>query len=111
MQVEKSLVIIPTFNELENIRKLIPAVLSQDNSIHLLIVDDNSLDGTGNYVEEESRKNDRIHLLKREKKMSRFLPILKSRDSWLMRNALLSTAVRIIAEIIANFLFIKFFIL
>ena len=69
MQVEKSLVIIPTFNELENIRKLIPAVLSQDNSIHLLIVDDNSLDGTGNYVEEESRKNDRIHLLKREKKM------------------------------------------
>ena len=69
MQVEKSLVIIPTFNELENIRKLIPDVLSQDESIHLLIVDDGSPDGTGNYVEEESKKNDRIHLLKREKKM------------------------------------------
>jgi dolichol-phosphate mannosyltransferase len=67
--VEKSLVIIPTYNELENVRKLIPDVLSQDESIHLLIVDDGSPDGTGNYVEEESRKNNRIHLLKREKKM------------------------------------------
>jgi dolichol-phosphate mannosyltransferase len=69
MKTEKSLVIIPTFDELENIRKLIPAVLSQDESIHLLIVDDGSPDGTGNYVEEESKKNDRIHLLKREKKL------------------------------------------
>ena len=67
--MEKSLVIIPTFNELENIRKLIPAVLSQDESIHLLIVDDGSPDGTGTYVEVESKKNDRIHILKREKKM------------------------------------------
>jgi len=69
MSDQKALVIIPTYNELENIRKLIPEVLSQDESIHLLIVDDSSPDGTGNYVEEESKKNDRIHLLKREKKM------------------------------------------
>ncbi len=69
MKTEKTLVIIPTYNEHENIRKLIPDVLSQDESIHLLIVDDGSPDGTGNYVEEESRKNNRIHLLKREKKM------------------------------------------
>lgn len=69
MKTEKSLVIVPTFDELENIRKLIPEVLSQDESIHLLIVDDGSPDGTGNYVEEESKKNHRIHLLKREKKM------------------------------------------
>jgi dolichol-phosphate mannosyltransferase len=69
MSNQKALVIIPTFNELENIRKLIPEVLSQDESINLLVVDDGSPDGTGNYVEEESKKNDRIHLLKREKKM------------------------------------------
>ncbi len=69
MKTEKTLVIIPTYNEHENVRKLIPDVLSQDESIHLLIVDDGSPDGTGNYVEEESRKNNRIHLLKREKKM------------------------------------------
>lgn len=69
MSDQKTLVIIPTFNELENIRKLIPDVLSQDESIHLLIVDDGSPDGTANFVEDESRMNERIHLLKREKKM------------------------------------------
>jgi dolichol-phosphate mannosyltransferase len=65
----KSLVIIPTYNELENLPKLIPAVLSQDESIHILIVDDGSPDGTGKYVKEEMKKNDRIHILEREKKM------------------------------------------
>ena len=66
---EKSLVIIPTYNELDNLPRLIPEVLSQDESIHLLIVDDGSPDGTAKFVEEESKINDRIHLLKREKKM------------------------------------------
>ena len=67
--MEKSLVIVPTYNELENLPKLIPAVLSQDESIHILIVDDGSPDGTGKFVKEEMIKNDRIHLLEREKKM------------------------------------------
>lgn len=66
---EKSLVIIPTYNELENIPKLIPIVLAQDERIHLLIVDDNSPDGTAKFVEEEMKSNERIHLLKREKKL------------------------------------------
>lgn len=65
----KSLVIVPTYNELENIPRLIPEVLSQDESIHILIVDDGSPDGTGKFVEDEMKKNDRIHILKREKKM------------------------------------------
>ena len=65
----KSLVIIPTYNELENLPRLIPIVLSQDESIHILIVDDGSPDGTGAFVKEEMKKNDRIHLLEREKKM------------------------------------------
>ncbi len=65
----KSLVIIPTYNELENLPKLIPIVLSQDEGIHILIVDDGSPDGTGVFVKEEMNKNDRIHLLEREKKM------------------------------------------
>jgi dolichol-phosphate mannosyltransferase len=69
MSDQKSLVIIPTFNELENLPKLIPAVLSQDENIHILIVDDGSPDGTGKYVNEEMKNNDRIHLLEREKKM------------------------------------------
>jgi dolichol-phosphate mannosyltransferase len=69
MSDQKSLVIVPTYNELENIPKLIPAVLSQDENIHILIVDDGSPDGTGKFVKEEMKKNDRIHLLEREKKM------------------------------------------
>lgn len=66
---EKSLVIIPTYNELENLPRLIPVVLSQDESISVLIVDDGSPDGTGKFVKDEMSKNDRIHLLEREKKM------------------------------------------
>ncbi|HEX7358023.1 MAG TPA: glycosyltransferase, partial [Ignavibacteriaceae bacterium] len=42
MNIQKSLVIIPTYNELENLPRLIPAVLSQDESINILIVDDGS---------------------------------------------------------------------
>ncbi len=69
MSDQKSLVIIPTYNELENIPKLIPIILAQDERIHLLIVDDNSPDGTANFVEGEMKANERIHLLKREKKL------------------------------------------
>jgi len=64
-----SLVIIPTYNELENIPRIIPAVLSQDASINILIVDDGSPDGTANYVKEQMKINNRIHILEREKKM------------------------------------------
>lgn len=69
MNQTKSLVIIPTYNELENIPKLIPIVLAQDERIQILIVDDNSPDGTAKFVEEEMKSNERIHILKREKKL------------------------------------------
>lgn len=69
MNIQKSLVIIPTYNELENLPRLIPAVLSQDESINILIVDDGSPDGTGAFIKEEMKKNDRVFLLEREKKM------------------------------------------
>lgn len=65
---EKSLVIIPTYNELDNMPKLIPLVLSQNDNVHILVVDDNSPDGTAKFVEEQARNNDRIHIIKREKK-------------------------------------------
>jgi len=68
MNDQKSLVIIPTYNELENIPKLIPIVLAQDERINILIVDDNSPDGTAKFVEEQMATNERIHLIKREKK-------------------------------------------
>ena len=64
----KTLIIIPTYNEFENLPKLLPAVLSKDISINVLIVDDNSPDGTAAFVESEMKNNDRIHLLKRSSK-------------------------------------------
>lgn len=63
----KALVIIPTFNEAYNISAIIKAVLAQDPNIEVLIVDDNSPDGTSKIVEE--MKNSKIHLITREKKM------------------------------------------
>ena len=67
---EKSLIIIPTYNEMENIQRMIPDLLDRyEKNLDILIVDDNSPDGTGNFVEEISKTNVRVKLLRREKKM------------------------------------------
>jgi dolichol-phosphate mannosyltransferase len=64
----KTLIIIPTYNELDNLPKLLPEVLSKNEEINILIVDDNSPDGTAAFVENEKKDNDRIHLIKRSSK-------------------------------------------
>ena len=64
----KTLIIVPTYNELENLPRLLPEVLSKDSNIDVLIIDDNSPDGTAAFVENEIKKNNRIHLIKRESK-------------------------------------------
>ncbi|MGB2981904.1 MAG: polyprenol monophosphomannose synthase [Candidatus Zixiibacteriota bacterium] len=64
----KTLVIIPTYNESENIERIVPLVLDQDSSIHVLIVDDNSPDGTGRVADEMAKKDDRVFVIHREKK-------------------------------------------
>jgi len=63
------LVIIPTYNELENIQKLVPQVLAQNSKIEILVVDDNSPDGTADAVEKMMQTTSRLHLLKRSSKM------------------------------------------
>ncbi len=65
---ERALVIIPTYNEAANIGQLIPKVLEQDARIEVLVVDDNSPDGTGELVEDIARTNPRVHLLRRPAK-------------------------------------------
>lgn len=65
----KALVIIPTFNEAENIISIIGEVLKQSENLHVLVVDDNSPDGTAALVELEMNKNKRIHLLQRKGKL------------------------------------------
>ncbi len=64
-----SLVIIPTYNEKENIAKIIRAVLQLNGDFEVLVVDDGSPDGTASIVEELKRSQpDRIHLLQRSGK-------------------------------------------
>jgi dolichol-phosphate mannosyltransferase len=64
-----TLVIIPTYNERENLPRIVPSVLGQDTSIHVLVVDDASPDGTGEVAEELGREwPGRVHVLHREGK-------------------------------------------
>jgi dolichol-phosphate mannosyltransferase len=66
----KKLVIVPTYNEGNNILRLIEKVMSLDKSIHLLIVDDGSPDGTATIVKnEQSEYPDRLHLIERSGKL------------------------------------------
>jgi dolichol-phosphate mannosyltransferase len=66
---ERALVIIPTYNERENITRIIPAVLAQHPSIDVLIVDDGSPDGTGDIVDGIAEQNPRVHALHRSGKL------------------------------------------
>jgi len=66
---ERALVIIPTYNERENITRIIQAVLEKDPRLEVLVVDDGSPDGTGSIVEELAATNPRVHILRRPKKM------------------------------------------
>jgi dolichol-phosphate mannosyltransferase len=66
---ERALVIVPTYNERENIRRLVDAVLRQDGRLEVLVVDDGSPDGTGQIVAELEAADSRVHLLERPKKM------------------------------------------
>jgi dolichol-phosphate mannosyltransferase len=63
------LVIIPTYNEIENIERMIDTVMALEKGIDLLIVDDNSPDGTGQAVKNlQAKFSERLHLLERTEK-------------------------------------------
>ena len=65
----KVLVIIPTYNENENIARIIDAALYTSGSVDVLVVDDNSPDGTGETVKKIQHSNPRVHLIERERKL------------------------------------------
>lgn len=69
MTYEKSLVVIPTYNEKENILSIIPEVLAQNACFEVLVVDDGSPDGTGDLVEEFSKSEPRVHSMRRKGKL------------------------------------------
>ena len=64
----KALIIFPTYNEKENIADIIGAVLELPYDFEVLVVDDNSPDGTGGIAEELAREDQRIHVLHRSEK-------------------------------------------
>ena len=66
---ERALVVVPTYNERENIEKLIGSVLCQDPRLDVLVVDDGSPDGTGTIVDELAAADPRVHALHRARKM------------------------------------------
>ena len=61
----KALVIIPTYDERANVPRVVERVLEQGSAFHILIVDDNSPDGTGAVADELAQKSDRLHVLHR----------------------------------------------
>lgn len=65
----RTLVIIPTYNEIENIGTVLREVLSLSPDIDILVIDDNSQDGTGEYVDEFSKKEKRVSIIHRERKL------------------------------------------
>ncbi len=66
---QRALVVIPTFNEIDNVPSLIGKVLAVDPRIEILFVDDGSPDGTGDYIRKVMAEEPRVHLIQRERKM------------------------------------------
>jgi len=65
----RTLVILPTYNERENIARLVPDLLALPDGVHILIVDDNSPDGTGQLADEFSSRHERVHVIHRAGKL------------------------------------------
>ena len=65
----KTLVIVPTYNELENLPLLIQGIFSNAPSTDILVVDDNSPDGTGAFADQVSKEDSRVHVLHRSGKL------------------------------------------
>lgn len=62
---QRYLVIVPTYNEIDNLPRKAPLILAQDERIHLLVVDDASPDGTGALADDLAAENPRVHVLHR----------------------------------------------
>jgi dolichol-phosphate mannosyltransferase len=65
----KSLIVIPTYNEKDNIETLIKALFDLDKDIEILIVDDNSPDGTGQIADRLAADDSRLHVIHRPGKL------------------------------------------
>ncbi len=67
--MDKVVVVVPTYNERENISSLISSLLKIDPRLEVLVVDDNSPDGTADCVESIAQKNQRVSIIRRPSKL------------------------------------------
>ncbi len=65
----KAIVVVPTYNEKDNIEKIVQEILAQNCNLHVLIVDDNSPDGTGQLADRLAGDDKRVHVLHRSRKL------------------------------------------
>jgi dolichol-phosphate mannosyltransferase len=65
---KRMLVVVPTYNERANVPLIVPAVLAQDPCIEVLVVDDNSPDGSGQIADQLASESARVHVLHRQGK-------------------------------------------
>jgi len=94
----ETLVVIPTYNEKENIREVAGAVLAQGPGIEVLVIDDNSPDGTGSIVDSMAAADPRVHVLHRPAKLG-----LGSAYITGFKWALANTGAKFIFEMDADF--------
>ena len=65
---QRYLVCVPTYNERDNLPQIVPAILQQDSRIEVLVIDDNSPDGTGELADRMAASEPRMHVLHRTAK-------------------------------------------
>ena len=65
----RALIIIPTYNELNNLKALVPAIFEVEPALHILVVDDGSPDGTGALADSLAAEDERVHVIHREGKL------------------------------------------
>ena len=64
----RAIVVLPTYNEAENLPLIVPEILGQDESLEVLVVDDASPDGTGGIADDIAAQEPRVHVLHRARK-------------------------------------------
>jgi dolichol-phosphate mannosyltransferase len=64
-RLDRMVVIVPTYNEAKNLPQIVPVILRQDPRLEVLVVDDNSPDGTGLLADRMAEARDRVHVLHR----------------------------------------------
>mgnify|MGYP002361728253 CR=1 FL=1 len=65
----KTLIVIPTYNEKDNLPSLLEILMGFPEALHVLVVDDGSPDGTGDIAESWTKKTQRVHLMRRAGKL------------------------------------------